>query len=227
MTGALFHLGRFCVRRRWIVLAVWLLVFAVLAIWGRALGPNVNDNLTLPGTDSHAATDLLEQRFPSQANGTNPVMLRAPQGEKISAAKYKQPIDDTVSALKKDPAIRSAKSPLSSKESDLLSKDQTIGYIALNLRPSPSELTAGYGEPDRRAGGPGAQGGPRGRFRWLPGPEGLQARDALERGDRARDGGDRAAGHVRHGGRDGAADLHGDRRARLRALDHHADQPRR
>ena len=107
MTGALFHLGRFCVRRRWVVIAAWLLVFTVLAISARALGPNVSDNLTLPGTDSHAATDLLEQRFPSQANGTNPVMLRAPQGEKINAAKYKQPIDDTVSALKADPAIRS------------------------------------------------------------------------------------------------------------------------
>jgi putative drug exporter of the RND superfamily len=159
MTGALFHLGRFCVRRRWIVLAAWLLVFAVLAIWGRALGPNVNDNLTLPGTDSHAATDLLETRFASQANGTNPVMLRAPHGEKISAAKYTQPIDDTVSALKKDPAIRSAESPLSSKESDLLSKDRTIGYIALNLRPSPSELTldtanriVALADPARKAG---------------------------------------------------------------------------
>jgi putative drug exporter of the RND superfamily len=159
MTGALFHLGRFCVRRRWIVLAAWLLVFAVLAIWGRALGPDVTDNLTLPGTDSHAATDLLEKRFPSQANGTNPVMLRAPQGETISAAKYKQPIDDTVSALKNDPAIRSAKSPLSSKESDLLSKDKTIGYIALNLRPSPSQLTldtanriVALADPARQAG---------------------------------------------------------------------------
>ena len=141
MTGALFHLGRFCVRRRWLVLGTWLLVFVVLAVWARALGPNASDNLTLPGTDSHAATDLLEQRFPSQANGTNPVMLRAPQGEKISAGKYKQPIDDTVSALKADPAIRSVKSPLSSDESGLLSKDQKIGYIALNLRPSSSDLS--------------------------------------------------------------------------------------
>jgi RND superfamily putative drug exporter len=159
MTGALFHLGRFCVRRRWIVLAAWLLVFVALGMWGRAMGPNVNDNLTLPGTDSHAATELLEKRFASQANGTNPVVLRAPKGEKISASKYKQPIDDTVSAFKNDPAIRSAKSPLSSNESDLVSKDKTIGYIALNLRPSPSELTldtanriVALADPARKAG---------------------------------------------------------------------------
>src|SRR5215216_611259 len=141
MTGALFHLGRLCVRRRWIVVAVWLLIFAVLAIWARALGADVSDNLTLPGTDSHAATDLLQKRFPSQANGTNPVMLRAPDGKKLNSSAYKKPIDDTVAALKNDPAVRSATSPLASDGSDQLSKNKSIGYIALNLRPSPSELT--------------------------------------------------------------------------------------
>src|SRR5688572_29800262 len=129
MTGALFHLGRWCVRRRWVVLCIWLAIFAPLGAWARALGPNVNDNLTLPGTDSQAATALLDKRFPSQANGTNPVVLRAPAGDKVTAGKYKQPIDDTVSAFKKDPAIRTATSPLSSSGSSLLAKDKAIGYI--------------------------------------------------------------------------------------------------
>ncbi len=140
MTAGLYALGRFCVRGRWIVLCVWLAVFAALAVLARAAGPEVNDNLTLPGSGSQAATDLLEQRFPSQANGTNPVVLRAPAGTDITASKYKQPIDDTVAALKKDPDVRSATSPLA-KGSALLAKDKKIGYIALNLRPSPSELT--------------------------------------------------------------------------------------
>jgi RND superfamily putative drug exporter len=159
MTGVLFHLGRLCVRRRWIVLAVWLLVFVALAGWARSVGPDVNDNLTLPGSDSQAATTLLEKRFPSQANGVNPVMLRAPKGAKLSSSKYKQPIDDTVSALKQDPAVRSATSPLSSSGSALLAKDKTIGYIALSLHPSPSELTTDTAErivaladPARKAG---------------------------------------------------------------------------
>ena len=159
MTGPLFHLGRLCVRRRWIVLGVWLLVFAVLAVWARSAGPDVNDNLTLPGSDSQQATALLEKRFPSQANGTNPVVLRAPKGGTLSASQYKQPIDDTVAALKQDPDVRSATSPLSSSGSALLTKDKAIGYIALSLHPSPSELTTDDAErivaladPARKAG---------------------------------------------------------------------------
>src|ERR1044072_1238884 len=103
MTGVLYRLGHMCVRRRVIVLVAWLLIFVALAAWARALGPEVNDNLTLPGTDSQAATDLLTAEFPSQANGTNPVVLQAPAGKKLTAQEYKQPIDAAVKAFKADP----------------------------------------------------------------------------------------------------------------------------
>jgi RND superfamily putative drug exporter len=122
------------------VLAVWLVVFAGLAVAARSVGPDLNDNLTLPGSDSQKATDLLEARFPSQANGTNPVVLRAPDGAKLTDSKYKQPIDQTIAAFKKDPDVRGATSPLDNK--DIRSKDGRTGYIALNLSASPSELTA-------------------------------------------------------------------------------------
>src|SRR2546421_3086198 len=130
MTGVLFGLGRLCVRRRRIVVAVWLVVFAGLAIWARTTGPNVSDNLTLPGTDSQAATSLLQQRFPSQANGTNPVVLTAPSDQRLSASAYAKPIGDTVSALAADPTVRSATSPLTPQGAAQLSKDGSIGYIA-------------------------------------------------------------------------------------------------
>ena len=141
MTGVLYGLGRWCVRRRWIVLGVWLVILVGLLGWSRAIGTDVNDNLTLPGTDSQAATDLLSERFPSQANGINPVVLTAPGGEKITASKFKTPIDDTVKALKADPDVRSATNPLSSEGKANLSKKENVGYIALNLKPSPSELS--------------------------------------------------------------------------------------
>ena len=52
MTPLLYGLGGLCVRRRWVVLAI----FAALAVAARSVGSDLNDNLTLPGTDSQAAT---------------------------------------------------------------------------------------------------------------------------------------------------------------------------
>src|SRR6188472_4544872 len=125
----------------------------------RSAGSDVNDNLTLPGTDSQQATNLLQKRFPSQANGTNPVVLTAPKGAKLSDAKYKTPIDDTVSALKKDPDVASATSPLSKSGKSLNAKNGRIGYIALVLTAAPSDLTqddanriVSEADPARKAG---------------------------------------------------------------------------
>jgi RND superfamily putative drug exporter len=87
MTPLLYSLGGSCVRHRRLVLALWLVVFAVLAVAARSAGPDLNDNLTLPGTDSQRATDLLNAKFPSQANETNPVVLRAPAGAKLTDSK--------------------------------------------------------------------------------------------------------------------------------------------
>ena len=51
MTPVLYRLGQSCVRHRGVVLALWLAVFR-LPVVDRSVGANLNDNLTLPGTDS-------------------------------------------------------------------------------------------------------------------------------------------------------------------------------
>ena len=64
MTGVLYGLAKFCVRHRFVTIAVWLLVTIVLVAVSHGLGENTNDNLSLPGTDSQHATDTLTQLVP-------------------------------------------------------------------------------------------------------------------------------------------------------------------
>jgi len=141
MTRPLYWLGGFCARRHWVVLAIWAVILVGIGLWGRAAGQELNNDLTLPGTDSQAATDLLDQRFPEQANGTNPVVLVAPDGKKLTANTFEDPIDDTVKKLRADPIVDSAVSPLSSSGSSQLSKDKTIGYISVALNVGAGTLT--------------------------------------------------------------------------------------
>jgi putative drug exporter of the RND superfamily len=75
MTGPLYHLGRFCARHHWLVIAAWIVAAVGLAFMGRAAGHHTSDDLTLPGTDSTKATDVLEKRLPDQAYGSNPLAL--------------------------------------------------------------------------------------------------------------------------------------------------------
>ena len=189
MTGLLYGLGKLCVRRRWVVLGVWVLIFVALFGWSRAIGTDVNDNLTLPGTDSQAATDLLSERFPSQANGINPVVLTAPGGEKITASKFKTPIDDTVKALKADPDVRSATNPLSSDGKANVSKKENIGYIALNLKPSPSQLSVDDAERIVALADPAQKAGLTVGFGGYLGQKVSKPETEISEVDRPRDGG--------------------------------------
>jgi putative drug exporter of the RND superfamily len=141
VTGPLYRLGGLCVRHRRIVLLGWVVLLIAIAAWAKSMGPDLSDNLTLPGTDSQKATALLDSRFPSQANGTTPLVLQAPKGAKVSDSRFKDGINATVTALGKDPNVRSATSPLSDQGKAFLSKAKQIGYIAINLRAGPSQLT--------------------------------------------------------------------------------------
>jgi putative drug exporter of the RND superfamily len=69
----LYRLGHFCARHPVWVLAVWLVVALAIVGVARSVGQETNDDLSLPGTDSQAASDLLSNKFPDQANGSVPI----------------------------------------------------------------------------------------------------------------------------------------------------------
>src|SRR5512132_3454017 len=141
MTGPLYRLGHFCVRHRLVVIAIWIVVFLALIAGARVVGSNTSDNLTLPGTDSQNATDLLNDKFPEQANGSVPIVFVAPSGHKLDESKYQDSITDVYKAYTNDKgAVNDATSPFSSDGADQLSQDKTIAYISLSLKDSPSEL---------------------------------------------------------------------------------------
>jgi RND superfamily putative drug exporter len=140
MSAALYAIGHACVRHRWAVLPLWIAVLIVTVLLANHFGRNTSNDLTLPGSGSTNAQDLLDDKLPEQANGTNPVVMQAPSG-KLTDSQNKKVVQDTVASLKKAPHVTKAVSPLSSKGSSFLSKDEKIGYISLTIGLSQSDLT--------------------------------------------------------------------------------------
>jgi len=139
MTAPLYAIGRFCSRHHYPVIAVWVVLAIALVAIGQASGSKTSENLTLPGTDSTRATELLEDNLPEQAYGSNPLTLTAPAGKKLTEAKYAAAVEETVKRLEALPDVNSAVSPLT-KGSQTLSKDQQIGYIPVVLGVGPGEI---------------------------------------------------------------------------------------
>jgi RND superfamily putative drug exporter len=140
MTGVLYGIARFCVRRKFIVLAVWLVVAVALVVISKQMGDNTNDNLSLPGTNSQHATDILKTSFPTQANGTSPIVLHAPNG-KLTDSKYSGAINQAAADLAKQSDVSSVVNPLTPEGASALSKDKSTGYLTVGLKVSPGSLS--------------------------------------------------------------------------------------
>ena len=140
MTGVLYGLARFCVRHRFVTIAVWLLVTVVLVAVSHGLGENTNDNLSLPGTDSQHATDTLSHSFPDQANGTSPIVLHTNKG-KLTESKYANAVNEAAADVAKAPHVASVVNPLTPQGSGALSKDKSTGYLSVTLSVNPGQLS--------------------------------------------------------------------------------------
>ena len=114
------------------MIAAWIVIAVAVHVVAASAGQDWNDNLTLPGTGSTRATDLLQAKLPQQAYGNIPLALKDLNGT-LGDADSKDAIDETVKNLKATPHVIRVVSPLDPNASALLSKDRTIGYISVSL----------------------------------------------------------------------------------------------
>jgi uncharacterized membrane protein YdfJ with MMPL/SSD domain len=148
----------FTARRKWVVLGAWVVVFGGLIALSQSVGSNTSNNLRLPGTDSQAASDLLEARFPPQQNGSNPLVFHTASG-KVTDAKPKQAIEASYEAVSKLPHVASAVDPFGQQGAAQISKDQRTAFIPVLLDVSGSDLTDEIAQSVLDAGEPGVQAG--------------------------------------------------------------------
>jgi RND superfamily putative drug exporter len=158
MTAPLYALGRFSSRHHYPVIAVWIVLAIALLAISHSAGSKTSENLTLPGTDSTKATELLEDDLPEQAYGSNPLVLEAPQG-KLTAKKYAAAVAETEKKLNSLEDVNSAVSPLSPQGANFLSKDQSIGYFPVVLSIGPGEIDEEQAEEILDAAGPARRAG--------------------------------------------------------------------
>jgi putative drug exporter of the RND superfamily len=158
MAGVLYRLGTACARHHRVVIAIWLVVAVAIVLVANSVGRQTSNNLSLPGTNSTAATDLLDAKLPEQANGTNPVVLKTEQGTLTSESNRKA-VNATVKSLERNRYVRSAVSPLSREGEDALSKDKRIGYISVLLTIGPADIDVDEANEIIDAADPGREAG--------------------------------------------------------------------
>ncbi len=122
-------MARWCFRRRAWVLIAWLALLVILGVTGRAAGSAYSDTLTLPGTGSTAALNLLGKAFPGHAGDQDTIVWRASGGVRAPAVQAR--ITAMLGKVAAAPAVASVTSPYSARGAAQVSRDGQIAYATV------------------------------------------------------------------------------------------------
>lgn len=132
-------LARWCFRRRWIVLAAWIVGLAALGAVNVAAGPNFAEDFKLPNTESAKAIDLLTKSAPAQSGETDRIVLHARSGT-VEDADKKAAIDKMVADVKTVPHVTSLQTLDEATQSKQVNGDKTIAFLQLQWNAAGGDL---------------------------------------------------------------------------------------
>ncbi|MFL5998893.1 MAG: MMPL family transporter [Streptomyces sp.] len=140
MATSLYRIGRWAFRRRRLVGGLWLGAL-LLAVVAAALAPaGEEEELSMPGTESQKAFDLLDERFPqSNSQGADArLVFRAPDGQRVTAGENKAAVQDALDSLDGGGQVASTTDPYTT---GAVSEDGTIAYSTTTYTADAVDLT--------------------------------------------------------------------------------------
>ncbi|WEH27992.1 MMPL family transporter [Streptomyces sp. AM 3-1-1] len=141
MATLLYRIGRFAFRRRGLAVLLWAVVLGAAGAAAVSTTSTNTTGLTLPGTESQRAVDLLDEKFPAvNADGASAtVVLRAPGGQDIADAGPKKAVTATLKGIR-DSSSRIA--DVSDPFADgTVSEDSTTAYAQVTYTVKETALT--------------------------------------------------------------------------------------
>ncbi|MFG1843518.1 MMPL family transporter [Micromonospora sp. NPDC049175] len=112
MATLLYRLGRGALRRRRLVVALWLVVLVVAGLAAATLRGPTASNFTMPGTESQRALDLLAEQFPAASGATGAIAVKAPADGQLATPEGQAVVQELVQEASALPGVVGAVNPL-------------------------------------------------------------------------------------------------------------------
>ncbi|WP_433312507.1 MMPL family transporter [Micromonospora sp. CA-269861] len=112
MATLLYRLGRGALRRRRLVVALWLVVLVAAGLAAATLRGPTASNFTMPGTESQRALDLLADQFPAASGATGTIAIKAPADGQLATPQGQAVVQELVQQASTLPGVVGAVNPL-------------------------------------------------------------------------------------------------------------------
>ncbi|MCR1982586.1 MMPL family transporter [Cellulosimicrobium cellulans] len=141
MSSALYSLGRWAVGARRLVLVAWIGVLVLAGGLAGLVGQGLDDEVTIPGTESQAALDRLAATFPQVSGASAQVVVVAPDGSTIEDDAVRGPVEDAVTALGDVDGVAAVTSPYDDTMPASVSDDDVATLMTVQLDEGQSEVS--------------------------------------------------------------------------------------
>lgn len=122
-------LARWCVRRRLVVVLLWLLALGGVSTAAIVTGSAYSNDYEAPGTESGRATHLLQDGFPGLGGDSDTVVWHTTSGS-VRAADVEQTMSAALDKIEGLPGVAAVISPYDDQGASRISAD---GHTALSL----------------------------------------------------------------------------------------------
>jgi RND superfamily putative drug exporter len=130
--GAVARVAAWTTRHRGRVLLAWLVILvAAIAIF-KGAGSNFSNSLTLPGTQSQAAVNLLTHDFAAQAGDQDQIVFATPTGS-ISGPAVTARIERALAGVAQLPHVVSVVSPYSAQGAHQIAADDRVAFAIVTF----------------------------------------------------------------------------------------------
>ena len=135
-------LARWCLRRRRLVFAGWLIALVALTVISRAVGISYATKFTLPGSPSTQALAILQHDFPSASGDADQIVFEARAGS-IASDPVRSEIETMLSRVKQLPRVAAVTSPYGPYGASQLSRDGKIAFATVDFDAQAQDLPSG------------------------------------------------------------------------------------
>ncbi len=156
MSTVLYRMGRWCFRHRGLVSVAWLVLIVGLGALALSVKQPTSNVLSIPGTQSQQALDLLNRQFPGAGGAQAQVVFSVPAPRALASPSDRQAVEATLAELRKDPQVLAVTDPF---DTGTISKNGRIAYAVVAYPVPVGQVTSAAKSALLHAGGPAEAAG--------------------------------------------------------------------
>ena len=136
--GLLERWGQFAVRRRWFIIASWVLAAIALAVIARNISRGTVNSLELPGAESQQAVELLQRSLPERSGDYADVVIATAAG--IDAPEVRARVESLAQDLAAVPGVVAILSPYALPGA-IVSPDRTTAILRVQFASAADDVS--------------------------------------------------------------------------------------